>query len=179
MALAREIPLPQTDRELEQLFLAHHARVIRAAYRVTGNMADAEDVAQAVFLRLAQRRHEMASESVESYLYRAAVNGALDVLRRRKVDNSTPIEDAVVEQPRHLSPERQVASIEMRDALRQALASLSPRAAEVFTLRYLADYSNSDIAAMLRTSQAVIAVMLHRARARLRNELRAYGRAQR
>ena len=38
---------------LEQLFRAHQSLVLKAAYRVTGRMSDAEDVLQTVFLRLA------------------------------------------------------------------------------------------------------------------------------
>src|SRR2546430_9865113 len=59
----------QPARELEAVFRAHHARVLQAAYRVTGSMADAEDVAQSVFLRLA--RGDIASRRIthlESYL---------------------------------------------------------------------------------------------------------------
>jgi DNA-directed RNA polymerase specialized sigma24 family protein len=41
-------------------------------------------------------------------------------------------------------------------------------------LRYVEEYSNQEIARMLNTSQAVVAVMLHRARARLRRDLRAF-----
>jgi DNA-directed RNA polymerase specialized sigma24 family protein len=40
--------------ELERAFRAHHPLVFRTAYRITGNVADAEDVLQTVFLRLAR-----------------------------------------------------------------------------------------------------------------------------
>ena len=39
-------------RDLEVIFKEHHGMVFRAAYRVTGNAGDAEDVLQTVFLRL-------------------------------------------------------------------------------------------------------------------------------
>jgi RNA polymerase sigma factor (sigma-70 family) len=56
--------------------------------------------------------------------------------------------------------------------LRQALTVLSPRQAEIFVLRYLEGYENREIAEMLATSQAVVAVSLFRARAQLKTELR-------
>src|SRR5271165_3480881 len=77
---------------LSKLFGEHHRRVLRAAYRITGSMADAEDVAQAVFLRLATARGPVANPG--SYLYRAAINGALDLLRRRKAGRAEPLEEA-------------------------------------------------------------------------------------
>jgi DNA-directed RNA polymerase specialized sigma24 family protein len=63
---------------LSQLFGEHRRRVLTAAYRITGSMADAEDVAQAVFLRLASADGPVTNAG--SYLYRAAINGALDLL---------------------------------------------------------------------------------------------------
>ena len=97
-AAAAAIPIPQaTDRlsrdQLSQLFADHHRRVLVAAYRVTGSMADAEDVAQTVFLRLGSGEG-VPPKNAGSYLYRAAVNGALDLLRRRKIAAVEPIDAA-------------------------------------------------------------------------------------
>src|SRR4051812_4158311 len=70
---------------LEALFREHHGAVYRAAYRITGNAMDAEDVLQTVFTRLLRREEQPdLSESAGSYLHRAAVNAALDLMRRRK-----------------------------------------------------------------------------------------------
>ena len=64
---------------------------------------------------------------------------------------------------------------ELGDALRLAISELSPRAAEMFTLRYLEDLGNREIAALMGTSQAVVAVTLHNARTRLRKRLSEMG----
>jgi len=71
--------LVETRERLSELFALHHRRVLMAAYRITGSMADAEDVAQSVFLRLAGS-DEYAVTNAGSYLYRAAINGGLDLL---------------------------------------------------------------------------------------------------
>mgnify|MGYP003579175943 FL=1 len=55
--------------------------------------------------------------------------------------------------------------------LREALSRLSPRQAEIFTLRYLEGLGNLEISRMLGSSQTSIAVILHRARHRLQKEL--------
>lgn len=159
---------------LEKVFLEHHQRVFRAAYRVTGNAQDAEDVLQTVFLRLA-RQGEGAQKvgSLSSYLYRSAVNAALDVIRdrREKVDvGPEALERAGGEAPD--GPDRVQEAAEVRAWLRRALGRLSPQAAEIFTLRYLEGHQNRDIARMLGLSRVAVAVMLHRTRRRLQNELR-------
>ncbi|MBZ5583901.1 MAG: FecR domain-containing protein, partial [Acidobacteriia bacterium] len=74
----------QPAADLEAVFRENHAMVFRAAYRITGNANDAEDVLQTVFLRLLKR--EPSSEPIEnmvSFLHRAAVNAALDLVRPR------------------------------------------------------------------------------------------------
>jgi RNA polymerase sigma factor (sigma-70 family) len=163
--------LPFTT-ELSQLFGEHHRRVLTAAYRITGSMADAEDVAQAVFLRLASTSGQVANAG--SYLYRAAINGALDMLRRRKAHPTSSIEEAagVAAVSRGSSPEVEISNRQLGDFLRLAIGELAPRAAEMFILRYVEDLGNREIATMMGTSQAVVAVTLHQARSRLKKRLR-------
>jgi len=129
-----------------------------------------------VFLRLARRNFASTDvNEVAHYLNRAAVNAALDVLRSRRDARSVPLDDAApLQGPRSQSPERQRAGAELREWLRGALSVLSPKAAEMFVLRYVEEYSNAEIARELKTSSAVVAVMLHRARARLRRELKSF-----
>jgi RNA polymerase sigma factor (sigma-70 family) len=162
--------LPLTEG-LSQLFGEHHRRVLTAAYRITGNMADAEDVAQIVFLRLASANGPVTNAG--SYLYRAAINGALDLLRRRKAAATEPLEGAaaVASTGPGSSPEREMSSTELGNLLRMAIAELAPRAAEMFTLRYLEELGNREIAVIMGTSQAVVAVTLHNARSRLKKRL--------
>jgi len=174
------MPQVEATSTLEQLFWAHHERVIRAAYRITGNTADAEDVAQSVFLRLAANPQD-AIDKPESYLYRAAINGALDVLRSRKGVREVELDlafDVVTAAPL-ASPERSLSDREIRNWLRQALTTLSPRTAEMFALRYFEDRDNREVAKILGTSQAVVAVMLHQARGKLKKQLRTFLRGER
>lgn len=174
---AASIPIPIAD-DVSELFGEHHRRILIAAYRITGSMADAEDVAQAVFLRLSTPGAPIANAG--SYLYRAAINGALDVLRKRKAAANEPIEEAagIAATGRGSSPEAEAARKELGAWLRTAIGELAPRAAEMFTLRYLEELGNREIAALMGTSQAVVAVTLHNARAKLKKRLREFERGQ-
>ncbi len=163
-----EEAIPDLLDELEDLFQAHHRSVFGAAFRITGNAADAEDVLQTVFLRLAGRDGAAPRlENSASYLRRAAINAALDVLRARRAEDSVPLDDS---QPDPGQPERS----DLRDFLRRSLAKLSPEAAEVFALRFFEGHSNREIARLLGMSQVRVAVTVHRARRRLQKQISSY-----
>jgi RNA polymerase sigma-70 factor, ECF subfamily len=159
---------------LEMLFREHHGAVYRAAYRITGNAMDAEDVLQTVFTRLLRREEQPdLSESAGSYLHRAAVNAALDLMRRRKRSRKVDLAEVgeSLVDTADPGPERLRGSRELKTRLREAMSRLSPRQAEIFTLRYLEGLGNLEIASLLGASQTSIAVLLHRARHRLQKEL--------
>jgi RNA polymerase sigma-70 factor, ECF subfamily len=160
---------------LEAVFQAHHARVFRAAYRVTGNLSDAEDVLQTVFLRLIRQGWSAASAgNLEMYLHRAAVNAALDLVRVRHDAQKVSLDDVepLLRADARLDPDRRHSAGELRSLLRNAIARLSPAAAEMFALRYFEGYDNPEIARMLGTSVDNVAVTLHRTRSQLQTEMR-------
>jgi RNA polymerase sigma-70 factor (ECF subfamily) len=149
-------PLLGQPENLDQIFRLHHAGVLRAAYRITGNSSDAEDVLQTVFMRLVRRTPDAPPMgNVAAYLHRAAVNAALDLVRDRQ--------DAPADS-------RQQAR-ELRDCIRRAIGRLAPRTGEVFALHYFEGYSNAQIAEMLDLSAGGVGVTLHRARVQLQAEI--------
>ncbi|MGH9735910.1 MAG: RNA polymerase sigma factor [Candidatus Acidiferrales bacterium] len=165
--------------QLEAIFRAHYASVLQAAFRITGNVPDAEDVAQAVFLRFARGGLDDGRiRDIGSYIRRAAVNSALDLLRSRSSQAQVPIEDDSIPSHFQSSPEQAYSSAELRQRLRGAIAKLHPRTAEMFVLRYVEGLDNPEVARIMQTSQAVVAVTLHRARARLRKELRTFSKSE-
>lgn len=161
------------DSELGQLFEEHQGRIFRAAFRILGDQAEAEDVLQSVFLRIVRREHPPeAIGNLDAYLYRTAINAALDLIRSRWRSSTVPLPE---EPPRERTDPGSAAgteAFEIRNWLRRALGTLSARQAEMFVLRYLEGYDNREIAQMLGTSQAVVAVSLFRARGQLQKQLR-------
>ena len=160
---------------LAAAFEEHHRRVFRAAFRVTGSIDDAEDVLQTVFLNMTKRETAAGLDlgnDPKSYLCRAAVNAAVDVLRARKRKTAMESEAEHVDT---VGADIGVARRELRRQLRAALSQLSPRAASIVALRFFEGYGNTEIADMLGTSPSSIAVTLHRARRRLKAELHEVG----
>ena len=160
--------------ELETLFRDHHDRVFRAAHRITGSPADAEDVLQTVFLRLVKSEGAYdLSDNPAAYLSRAAINASLDLMRSRTRTRLVEPGDVELEaiESRWQNPEAEHADRELQMLIRQAVARLGQTAGEMFVLRYYEGYNNQEIAKMLDTSQMVVGVVLHRARTRLRKEI--------
>ena len=168
-----EEPAIAIPDELEPVFRAHHRLVFGTAYRITGNASDAEDVLQTVFLRLLRRgQNADPLENAESYLRRAAINAALDVIRSRQSDQTVPLpEDS--SSLAIAAPVKADVS-DLRQALARAMAQLKQRPAEIFALRFLEGLSNREIAEALGISQVLVAVIVHRTRQQLRKELRPY-----
>ena len=167
---------------VKAIFEQHRRGVFRAAYRITGNVEDAEDVLQTVFLNALRRATEgvgeLFGEEPSRYLARAAINGALDVLRGRRAIADVDPESAeraleTAQDTGGGDVEDGVWQAQLRARLRVALSTLAPNWAEIVALRYFEGYSNIEIAAVLGTSPSAVGVTLHRARARLRAALTA------
>ncbi|MFN8941885.1 MAG: RNA polymerase sigma factor [Acidobacteriota bacterium] len=157
------VTMPSAD--FERLFRESSPMIYRSAYRLLANAEDAEDVLQTVFLRFLRRDSSQAVIlQPETYLHRAAINAALDLLRARP-RHAGPL-DSLSAEP--ASPSSQELSCRLRDAL----SRLDPKAAEIFLLRYVEGYGNKEIAQLLDMSQTMVAVSLFRSRQKLQNEIR-------
>ena len=171
VAAFKPVPQPAVDA-VEEIFQEHYRLVYRTAYTVTGNAQDAEDVLQKVFLQLVRRGIPAGlCKNPEGYLYRAAVNQALNAVRsrRRRGEVFDPVLlERAIEVPIYDDPN---ASGDIQQRLLAALATLSERAIAMVVLRYEQQYSEHAIAKIFNTSPSVVAVTLWRARARLRKLL--------
>ncbi|MFM8392834.1 MAG: RNA polymerase sigma factor, partial [Acidobacteriota bacterium] len=141
-----------------------------------GNLMDAEDVLQTVFLRLSRRETVDLEPNPASYLNRAAINASLDLLRQRGRSPLVQIDDlsTLPVGSGQLNPEATQASQELRETIRRAITHLGEKSAAMFVLKYFEGYGNQEIAELMGTSSMVVGVVLHRARARVRRELGDY-----
>ena len=161
------IPVTSTTRlaGFAELYERHYEAVFRAALRVTGRPADAEDVLQTVFLRVLARGEggeELAQPA--AYFRRAAVNAAVDVLRRRELHAESAYDD--------LAPHAAVQSpLLLKERLRRAIAAVDRDDASLFLLRHVEGLSIEELAGMFRIEKNNVAVRLHRIRLRLQAEM--------
>ena len=167
--VADEQPIAMTSTTalvgFAELYERHYDAVFRAALRVTGNPADAEDVLQTVFLRLLARGGDVeAAPLPTAYFRRAAVNAAVDLLRRRAVHAEAVYDD--------LAPHAAVQPPSLlKERLRRAIATLESEDATLFLLRHVEGLSIEELAGVFQLEKNNVAVRLHRIRHRLQTEL--------
>lgn len=160
-----EMTFTKVPAGLAELYERHHEAVFRAALRITGNAADAEDVLQTVFLRVLSRsEHDASAGQPVAYFRRAAVNAAVDLLRRRAVQAGAPYDD----QAPHAGVEPTGL---LKEQLRRAIATLDPEDAGLFLLRHVEGLSNQELADLFQLEKNNVAVRLHRIRLRLQAEM--------
>lgn len=166
------------------LYELYKDRVYNACYRITGNPSDALDASQETFGILYRKIGDFRFESkFSSWLYRIAVNSAID-LKRRSSSRPLPSLDALLKPtpegpPRLLeisdeSTEAPVAAAtrgELEADVQRSIDRLSPKMRTIIVLRYLEGQSYDEIAETLAISLGTVKSRLSRAHAALDREL--------
>lgn len=182
-ALIREAQQGNTSA-FEELVRQYDRAVLRLAIHLTGSPEDGQDIYQEAFLRayinLARFRFEC---SFYTWIYRIVTNLCLDHLRKkhsRGRDLTTTLSadgeeeqalDHVADRAPAASPERNLASLELRQTIIGALGRLSPRERMVFELKHYHGLRLRTVAGILNTTEGTIKNTLFRATHKLRMQL--------
>lgn len=149
----------------------HGSRAYALAYRLLGSAADAEDAIQEAYLSAFQLHRRQPVKNWAALLSHLTTRRSLDLLRKRTQARPLPVDVA----SNFPSPPAALVTLELHERLRAALSALPAREGEVFTLRYLAELSNGEIAEFLDLSANGVAAALHRAREKLARLLQSQG----
>jgi RNA polymerase sigma-70 factor (ECF subfamily) len=159
------------------LFEAHKRRVYSLCLRMTGNTAEAEDLAQEAFLQLFRKISTFRGESAFStWLHRLAVNVVLMHLRKKglqqvSLDEVDTSQDEPVKRDYGDNDRRLTGSVD-RIGLQRAIADLPPGYRTVFVLHDVEGYEHNEIAEIMNCSVGNSKSQLHKARMKLRERLR-------
>jgi RNA polymerase sigma-70 factor (ECF subfamily) len=169
-------PRPETgaaQSQADQFVAAHMKRVFLLVYRVVGNVADAQDLTQEVFIKVLQRQEQLRDpEKAAHWLSRIATNTAIDFLRRHNRVNFSQIEDvAPLAMPDHDSPEHLVLRAEKQTRLEAGLATLTERERAAILLRDVEDLPAEDVAKQLNCSKATVRSHIANARTKFKRFL--------
>jgi RNA polymerase sigma-70 factor (ECF subfamily) len=161
----------------------HQHQVYGLALRMLGNPAEAEDLAQEVFISVFKAIDRFRSESrFSTWLYRIATNHAhnrAEYLHRRHYGRQDSIDDLVEREPdRPLGepgprPDRELEGQELERIVQEGLAQIDPDHREVLILRDIEHLSDEEIAEVLGVAEGTVKSRLFRARYALKQRIAA------
>jgi len=170
---------PEEEREFQDIYAQFNEKIKRYLARMV-NKTEAEDLTQEVFVKVGRGLKDFRGRSsLSTWIYKIAANTALDRLRALSSqagasdllpeDNK---EQAVESADRSPSPELSLIKREMNDCIRGIVEGLQDRYRTVLLLSEFEELTNAEIAEVLGISADAVKIRLHRARTRLREQLK-------
>jgi RNA polymerase sigma-70 factor (ECF subfamily) len=167
-------------RAFEELVVIYQDKIVTMSYYLTGNQADAQDLAQEVFVQAYTKLRSFRQEAnLGTWLHRIAINMWSNMQRRQKFSNLLSLDDPVQtgegEFTRSVAaddpagdPEEALEDKELQESVRQALRSLSEEYRIVLVLREIEGYSYEEIAKITGCSLGTVKSRMSRARQALK-----------
>lgn len=175
-------PTAITVADFEQIVRQYQRKVYRVLFLMLKHPEEADNLTQECFLRAYTSRHSFRGDcSVQTWLLRIAVNLARDDARNRRagfwkrlLQLDEPGSTADPSEPvcERATPERNMLAREQLDAVWRAVAMLSRRQKEVFTLRFAEEMELKEIAEVLNLSTGTVKAQLFRAVTSVRGQVR-------
>jgi len=174
------------ERAFRELLETHRDRVYNITYRMLGNRAEAEDVAQEVFITVFKTIDSFREESkFSTWLYRVAVNhckNRIKYLARRhdrdrdELDETSQQANGAIANvsPRTPQPDRALEGVQMEAILQKAIEGLDDEHRIVVVLRDVEDLSIEEICEITGLPDGTVKSRLHRARLALRKKLQRH-----
>ncbi len=168
------IQAKQGDRSaFGELVVCYYERVIQVVYRLCGDAQIAQDAAQETFIRVWLKLPGFQPRApFRSWVYRIAVNAALDILRQKPDMSIEDNEGMLMMAEKNPGPEAAYIEKEQMDLLQGAVRALPEAARAVLVLREYGELSYEEIAAVLEIPVGTVMSRLNYARNRLRVILR-------
>ena len=169
-----------------QLVIAYQQQVYNVAYRLLGDADAAADATQETFLKAFERLHQHRGGSFRSWLLRIVTNTCYDMLRKRQRHPTRSLEGGLGDgeetdmdrlahlQSEEASPEEMALRAEVYRVVEEGLQHLSPEHRTIIVLSDVEGLSYEEIAEVLNIPIGTVKSRLSRARARLRDYLRAH-----
>lgn len=159
----------------EALMRQHERLVLGTAFRLVGNLEDAKDISQEVFLKLYRQMGKSDTpQAVPAWLYRVTVNTCLDHRRRHRV--TEPVETIEEQAASGNDPQAASAEAERRRVLLLSLRTLPEKERAALVLRDLEGLSTEEVARALGSSVATVRSQISKARIKVRDFVERYFR---
>ena len=155
------------QKAFEWLVLRYENNVAKTVIGMLGNVAEADDVGQEVFIRFYHSVSKFRGDSsIKTYLTRIAINLSLNELKRRKAKRWLVFEDGYHETK---TIKDDFKSSEIKEVVNMALSELEPNFRSVVVLRLIQGYSTKETSDILKLPQGTVLSRLARGQEKLRN----------
>lgn len=157
-----------------ELVVKYQRPIYNAAFWILRSADDASDIAQVVFMKVAEHLDGYDSRHrFFSWIYRIAVNESLNLLRRNGHEEALD-EEIDVPDREEANPESRVGDAEQSRLIQRALMGLTAKDRTILTLRHFSELSYQEIANVLEIDEKAVKSRLFEARHRLRNALKEF-----
>lgn len=163
------------DAEFEEFVLTTWPRLRQAAYALTRDTRDADDLLQTVLTKAYSRWTRVRREDPVAYVRRSLVNAYIDTWRRARRLREVPMAVPTEQPTTYDDAER----VEQRDELMGRLDCLSDRERTVVVMRHYLDLSEAEVARTLGCSVGTVKSTCSRALQRLRIPSLTHGEERR
>jgi RNA polymerase sigma-70 factor (ECF subfamily) len=174
--ILRALPADEVAAPLsfEELLRMHERQVLNTALRMLGNLHDAQDTSQEVFLKLYRNLGKLKAEAISPWLYRVTLNACYDAAKKRK---RMPVEfpDGFEAASRAQDPASASESAEFEKRMMAAIARLPEKERAALVLREIEGLTSRQAADILGCAEATVRSQVCDARARLRAWLERSG----
>lgn len=154
----------------EEIYRLHAGRVYNLACRLTGSVADGEDLLQDIFVAVYRKLGSFKGESaLGTWIYRLATNQCLDFLRSRQ-GKARQVTDPLETEPAAPTPSTRPLQADRLD-LERAIAQLPPGYRAAFVLHDVEGFEHAEIGQLLGIAEGTSKSQVHKARLRIREYL--------
>jgi RNA polymerase sigma-70 factor (ECF subfamily) len=158
----------------DSLMRQYERLVLVTALRLTGSLADAQDISQEVFLKLFRNLQKLEYDTLSSWLYRVTVNACHDHHRRRRPED--PVDAAGELAASAPDPHEVLSAEERRRVLAMSLRMLPEKERAALVLRDLEGLSTEATAQILGSSEATVRSQVSKARVKVKDFVERYFR---
>ncbi|AOM84294.1 RNA polymerase sigma factor SigW [Salisediminibacterium beveridgei] len=168
------------QKAYEELVDLYKDQVYHIAYRMLGNMHEAQDISQEAFLRAYMNIDSYdIDRKFSTWLFRITTNLTIDRIRKRKPDFhlEDPIAgtDGMDHHARFVAdmplPEDQVVQLEQQEWIQKEILALPPKYRAAIVLKYIEDKSLKEISEILNMPVGTVKTRIHRGREALKKRL--------
>lgn len=161
----------------EQLIRQQERPVLRLAWRLTGSLPDAQDIAQEAFLKFHERLGQFQDQSqLSAWFYRVTVNLCWDLARKKKSSRLVVVVDNFNHYPSSTpNPEESTRDRQYQELVNSALLQLPERERAAIVLREMEGLSTAEVASVLGSAEATVRVQICTARVKLRKIMKQMG----